>query len=98
MFNDAVRSGNFAPLMATFADDAVMSFGNLPVGPFEGRDAIGMAYESQPPTDTLSTRLIENDGANAATVYFDWNHGGSGSMQLTWRNGQVASLVITFDS
>jgi len=98
VFNGAVRSGNFEALIATFTDDAVMRFDNRPIGPFEGRDAIRMAYESQPPTDTLTTRSIEQVAANEATAYFDWDHGGSGSMQMSWRGGHVATLVIAFDT
>jgi len=97
VFNDAVRSGNFASLIATFADDAVMSFDNVAVGPFEGRDAIEAAYAAQPPTDTLTTRSIEPIAENAARVYFDWDHGGSGSMELSWRGDQVVTLTIAFD-
>jgi steroid delta-isomerase len=98
VFNDAVRSGNYAPLVAAFADDAVMSFDDLPTGPFQGREAIRRAYADQPPTDALTTRSIEHVGVNAARVLFDWDHGGSGSMMLIWRDGYVASLAIAFDA
>jgi steroid delta-isomerase len=98
VFNDAVRSGNYAPLVEAFADDAVMSFDDLPIGPFQGLDAIRLAYADQPPTDTLTTRSIEHVAENAARVRFDWDHGGSGSMELSWRGGRVATLAIAFDA
>ena len=53
-FNAAVESGDFAPLVELFAPDARLEFVGVPVGPFEGRDAIAAAYAAQPPTDTMT--------------------------------------------
>ena len=39
-FNEAVRSGDYAPMLAAFAPDAEMAFEGVPVGPFVGREAI----------------------------------------------------------
>ena len=35
-FNAAVESGDFAPLVALFAEDARLEFVGVPAGPFEG--------------------------------------------------------------
>ncbi|WP_433338573.1 nuclear transport factor 2 family protein [Spirillospora sp. CA-294931] len=62
-FNHGVGTGDFAPMVALFAPDAVLVFDGVPAGPFEGRDAIAAAYREQPPDDTI--RLLgvraEND-------------------------------------
>ena len=42
-FNAAVESGDWAPMLEQFADDAVLEFRGIPVGPFSGRDAIAAA-------------------------------------------------------
>ena len=58
-FNDAVSSGDFAPLVELFADDAELEFVGVPVGPFVGRDAIAAAYETQPPDDALDVQSVD---------------------------------------
>jgi steroid delta-isomerase len=42
-FKPAFRSGDRGPFLATFADDAVMRFEGVPVGPYVGRPAIAAA-------------------------------------------------------
>jgi hypothetical protein len=98
LFNDSVRSGDFDAFVATFAEDATMRFDDVPVGPFKGRDAIAKAYAAQPPSDTMSIRSIEEVAPETVHTKFDWDAGGSGSMQVRWRDGQVAELTIAFNS
>lgn len=74
-----------------------MTFDDVPIGPFRGRDAIRQGYAAQPPTDTMTTRSIERTAPDAATIRFDWDAGGSGSMRLIWRDGQVLDLAVAFD-
>jgi hypothetical protein len=50
-FNAAVGSGDFGPMLELFTDDAALEFVGVPVGPFEGREAIAAAYREQPPDD-----------------------------------------------
>ncbi|HET6214050.1 MAG TPA: nuclear transport factor 2 family protein, partial [Micromonosporaceae bacterium] len=64
LFNEAVRSGNFSAFVATFTEDAVMRFENMPVGPYEGRAAIAVAYATQPPTDTMTLESVEAIGSD----------------------------------
>lgn len=97
LFNDAVRAGDFDAFVATFAEDAVMRFDDVPVGPFKGRDAIAKAYASRPPSDTMSIWSIEEAGPDTVVARFDWDASGSGRMQVTWRDGQVAELTIAFN-
>lgn len=96
-YNEAVRSGNYSAFLATFADDAVMRFTNVPVGPFHGRAQITEAYLAQPPTSTLTVRSISEIDPATARVAVDYDSGDSGVFTVRWRDGQVADLEITFD-
>jgi hypothetical protein len=96
LFNASVRSGDWAPFVATFAPDAHMEFVNVPVGPYHGREAIAVAYAAQPPDDTMSIRSVAVVGDDTARVRFGWDRGGDGTMTVRWRDGQVAELVIEF--
>jgi hypothetical protein len=31
------------------------------------------------------------------TIRFTWDAGGCGTMELSWRGGLIAALVVTFD-
>jgi steroid delta-isomerase len=98
-FNQAVRSGDFAPMLSGFAPDAEMMFEGVPVGPFVGRDAIAQAYAQQPPTDEV--RLLGTPRLEGDTVESDYawasDGGRAGRMILTVRGGTVARLIVTFD-
>jgi hypothetical protein len=63
-FNEGVRSGDFTPMVAAFAEDAELHFEGVPVGPFVGRDAIDAAYREQPPT-TRSRSSAPRSGTTA---------------------------------
>ena len=98
-FNAAVRSGDFAPLVALFAEDATLEFDGVPVGPFHGRDAIAAAYAAQPPTDTMTVLdvLVEDDGT--VVEPFSWAHDGgarSGEMRLVVEDDRIRRLVVAF--
>jgi hypothetical protein len=100
-FNAAVASGDFAPLVALFADDAELAFPGLPIGPFRGRQAIADAYRAQPPTDTMTVRdtRVEPDGA--LVEGFSWAADGerrSGEMRLELRGDLIARLEVTFSA
>jgi hypothetical protein len=92
-FNQAVTTGDWETFSGRFADDATMTFANVPAGPFHGRDAIAEGYRTNPPTETMRL-LDENDG----TARFAWASGATGTMQLTWTpEGKVHQLTVTFD-
>jgi steroid Delta-isomerase len=91
-FNAGVRSGDFGPMVAAFSEDAELLFEGIPVGPFSGREAIGEAYASQPPSDEIV--LLDGDGTYA------WSKEPAvpaGQMFLTERNGEIVRLVIRYD-
>jgi steroid Delta-isomerase len=98
-FNEAVRSGDYAPMVEGFAPDAEMSFVGVPVGPFVGRDGIAAAYAAQPPDDEVL--LLGDPRIDGETVETDyaWAAEGTraGRMILTAREGEIARLVVTFE-
>ncbi|WP_020520770.1 nuclear transport factor 2 family protein [Catelliglobosispora koreensis] len=98
LFNDSVRAGDFEAFAASFAEDAVMTFDGVPVGPFKGRHKIATAYAAQPPTDTMSIWSVEEIGPDTVIARFDWDNGGSGSMQVQWRDGEVLNLTISYET
>ena len=98
-FNAAVESGEFAPLVDLFAPDARLEFVGVPVGPFEGREAIAAAYAAQPPTDTMT--ILDTDVEPDGTVVesFSWSSDGgerSGDMRLVVDGEQIRRLVVSF--
>jgi steroid delta-isomerase len=97
LFNEAVRSDDYTAFVATFTPDAVMSFEGVPVGPYTGREQIAHAYADQPPSDTMSCQSVTRDGDHDV-VCFAWDAGGGGTMRVTWRDGEVAGLVVAFDA
>lgn len=94
-FNAAVRSGTWAAFGERFADDAVLSFVGVPVGPFAGREAIVAAYQQQPPTDTMTLTSVRS-ARGVDVVAFRWTAGGAGTMHLTWSGGRVLRLEVAF--
>jgi steroid Delta-isomerase len=98
-FNEGVRSGDFAPMAAAFAEDAEMHFEGVPVGPFVGRDAIAAAYRDQPPDDEVEIfDAEERDGFIVARYAWLRDEGHqAGEMRISQRNGEIQKLVVTFD-
>ena len=97
-FNRGVRSGDFAPMVAAFAEDAELHFDGVPVGPFVGRDAIDAAYREQPPDDEIEILgSQERDGVVVARYAWLRDEGRqAGEMLLTPRDDEIQKLVVTF--
>jgi drug/metabolite transporter (DMT)-like permease len=96
-FNAGVRTGEWAPMLELFTDDAELVFEDVPVGPFAGRDAIAAAYREQPPDDTIEVHTVEERG-HELVVPFAWSRGGTGRLTLTREGDRIARLVVAFDS
>lgn len=94
LFNEAVRTGDYGPFLDTFADDAVMRFDGVPVGPFQSRAGIAQAYASRPPSDTMALIDMQELGTNAVRALFEWDAGGTGEMYLRWEDGRLVELQI----
>jgi steroid delta-isomerase len=96
-FNHGVRTGDWAPMLERFSDDAEMEFVGVPVGPFHGRDAIAEAYRRQPPDDELVVLEDRGDG----TARYAWGKTpdrAAGDLRLTADGERITRLVVTFDS
>jgi steroid Delta-isomerase len=97
-FNQAVRTGDWEPMMENFTDDAELRFEGVPAGPFEGREAITRAYREQPPDDEV--RILDSDQVGDETIAgYAWAADPdrrAGEMRLTERDGRIARLVVTF--
>ena len=96
MFNESVRSHDWTAFLATFTPDAVMRFNGLPAGPYIGSEQIARAYAERPPSDTMTSLSVATHDDDDA-VRFAWDAGGGGTMHLSWRDGAVAGLTVTFD-
>ena len=98
-FNAAVESGDFAPLVELFAPDARLEFVGVPVGPFDGREAIAAAYAAQPPTDTMTILDTGLDPDGTVVESFSWSSAGgarSGEMRLVVDGDRIRRLVVSF--
>ena len=99
LFNEAIRTGDFAPMLEHFADDAELAFEGVPAGPFHGRDAIAEAYRDQPPDDELDVLDVREEGDTVIAGYA-WRREPAkraGEMHLTHDGASVRRLVVTFD-
>ncbi len=99
-FNEAVRSGDYRPMLAAFAPEAEMVFEGVPAGPFRGLDAIAAAYASRPPTDEvlLLGPAREENGVTVADYAWAGDGRRAGRMLLSARDGLITRLVVTFES
>jgi steroid delta-isomerase len=99
IFNASVQSGDFAPLVALFTDDATLEFEGVPVGPFRGRAAIAAAYAARPPTDTMTILAVGTRDDGTVVEEFSWSADGgvrSGEMRLTVERDRIRRLVVSF--
>jgi ketosteroid isomerase-like protein len=93
-YNEAVRTSDFGPFLDMYADNAVLSFDDVPVGPFYGRAAIEEAYADQPPNDTMWLIDMHEVGDDAVTASFEWEAGGTGELFLRWESGLITEQRI----
>ena len=98
-FNAAVRTGNWEPMLEQFDDGAELEFRGVPVGPFNGKEAIAAAYREQPPDDEL--RVLEqrehDGGVDARYAWLAEPEVPAGEMLLSTDAGRIRKLVVTFD-
>jgi hypothetical protein len=99
MFNAAVASGDFTPLLARYTDDAVLRFENVPPDSstleYSGRKAFTAAYSENPPDDQIE--LIGDlvaDGGHVVTG-FAWRRDQSaGVLDLTLTDGLISRMIV----
>jgi RimJ/RimL family protein N-acetyltransferase len=97
--NQCARTGDWEPLVDWFTEDAKLVFEGVPVGPFEGREAIAAAYRDQPPDDEVVIFAVEEDEGRLVARYGWLREPGkeAGRMFVTPRNGKIERLVVTFE-
>jgi len=97
-FNEGVRTGDFRPMLELFSSNAFLAFEGVPVGPFEGRDAIAQAYRERPPDDGIGLLDIR-ESADRVTAGYAWKADPAqraGELRLTARDGLIERLVVMF--
>jgi hypothetical protein len=100
LFNQGVRTGDFAPMLEQFTDDAELVFKGVPAGPFSGKETIASAYASNPPddeVDVLSSEEMDDDRIVASYAWRADKGRPAGRMIFTTRGEQIARLVVTFE-
>jgi RimJ/RimL family protein N-acetyltransferase len=97
--NLGVGSGDWSALAECFAEDAVLEFEGVRVGPFAGREQIAAAYREQPPDDEV--RILgaeERDGTVVARYAWAAEPARqAGRLYLTRRDDLIERLVVTFE-
>ena len=100
LFNQGVHSGDFAPMLEQFAEDAELVFEGVPAGPFHGKETIAAAYASNPPDDEVDVLSSEQADDTTVVARYAWRADKgrpAGRMILTSRGEQIVRLVVTFD-
>ena len=95
-FNAGVRTGDWEPMLAPFADAAELHFENVPAGPFRGLEEIRRAYRDQPPDDEIRLLGIQEEEDRVVAAYA-WLRGGTGRLVLEHDQGTVTKLTVVFD-
>ena len=98
-FNAGVRTGDWAPMLERFADDAELVFDGVPARPFRGLPAIAEAYRDRPPDDTIAL-LDERVDGDEVTAGYAWRRAPgrrAGELRLTIERDRIRRLVVTFD-
>ena len=99
LFNQAIRTGDFAPMLEQFSEDAELVFEGVPVGPFVGKQAIADAYAANPPDDEVEILSVEQS-PDPIVAHYAWKADEgreAGRMIVTPRGEEIARLVVTFD-
>ena len=100
-FNAAVVSGDFAPLLGRFTDDAVMRFENVPPGgsalEFAGRPCYTAAYADRPPDDQIDLLGEPSARGGHLVTRFAWRRDlSAGQLDLTVTDGLISRMTVIF--
>jgi hypothetical protein len=91
-FNEGVRTGDWSHMLELLTDDVSLEFVGIPVGPFQGREAVGAAYAAQPPSD----EIVLLDGGPA----YAWAREPAeraGELHLEERDGRITSIRVVYE-
>ena len=95
LFNTCVRSGDWAPFVATFTEDARMTVVNAPTGTLVGREEIAAMYASRPPAEPMRLLALDTVDGETVAVRFAWESGRESSMVVCWRGDAVRGVELT---
>jgi steroid delta-isomerase len=99
-FNAGVHSGDWSPMVESFTPDATMEFVGIPIGPFQGRDAIAAAYVERPPDDELVLLAVESeDDAEVVLGRYAWASDpamDAGGLELERDGDLIRRLVVHY--
>jgi hypothetical protein len=96
-FNHGVRTSDWEPMLAHFADGAELRFENVSAGPFVGLAAIRQGYREQPPDDEIVLLGVQEPDEHSVVAGFAWSRGGTGRLTLEHERGAVTRLTVVFD-
>jgi hypothetical protein len=95
-FNDAVAAGDFSEFLTMLADDAVVTFENVPGAGklvFTGREEYTSAYAKRPPDDQIDLTGPAEPAGNGLVVPFAWRRDQApGTMRLQYSAGNGDDL------
>jgi steroid delta-isomerase len=97
--NQGVRTGDWEPLEECFAEDAVLEFEGVPVGPFAGRDALVAACRGRSPDDEVRVLSAEEVPGGVEAHYSRATEPDrrAGRLLLTLRDALIERLVVSFE-
>jgi RimJ/RimL family protein N-acetyltransferase len=98
--NECVRSGDWEPIRDWFTEDAELVFEGVPVGPFEGCEAIMAAYRERPPDDEVVIFGVDEQEGEIVARY-GWlrePETQAGRMFVTPQEGKIRRLVVSFET
>jgi hypothetical protein len=95
--NAAIDTGDFAPIVDMFSEDAELRFVGIDFGPFSGRAEIAKAFVARPPQLKLVLSSITTDRDKATAVYSVAAAPTvrAGTLVLTVRDGMIERLTIS---
>jgi len=101
VFNAAVASGDYEPLLARYTDDAVLRFENVPPEAsslqFAGRQAIADAYAQNPPDDQIDLTGEPASTGEHVAVAFAWRRDQSpGVLDFAISGNMIGGLTVIF--
>jgi RimJ/RimL family protein N-acetyltransferase len=79
-----------------FAEDGVLEFEHIPIGPFEGREEVVAAYAAQPPDDEV--RILEATDGEPVVASYAWSVDpavAAGELRARFADGLIARLTVT---
>jgi hypothetical protein len=95
-FNEAVAAGDFTEFLTMFADDAVITFENVPGAGelmFAGREEYTRAYAAQPPDDQIDLTGPARPADSGLQVPFVWRRDRApGTMHVRYSAGKDDDL------